>query len=211
MRISGLAISIATLMTFGGYAQAQTPAQTGELSADHVKSFFAQVQQEVTQLVQRKDNQAIMQWQDRNVADSAHFKIAIEMTHQNQPKMWSVIDLDKADIQRMRPMMGGEAMLRSLQDYSLQIQVNKVTPHGPDAATAMVTWTDTAKIMPPAMATSGQAQSTVGQATQSGQTGTQSGGQMMDVKRSFSCEQLLVREQSQLKIGLSTCTGRVQF
>ena len=118
-----------------------------------------------------------------------------------------VIDLGKADIEKMRPMMA-EQMLRSIQNYALQIQVSKVTPHGPDAATATVTWTDTARIMPPATATSGQAQSTVGQATPSG---AQAGGQMIELKRTYNCEQLLVREQGQIKIGLSTCTGSVQF
>lgn len=178
MRRSAFAITAATLIAFAGCAQAQiqTPAQSGQLSEDQVKSFFAQVQQQVTQLVQSHDNQAITQWQDRNVADSAHFKIASEVTTQGQPKMWSVIDLGKADIEKMRPMMG-EQMLHSIQNYALQIQVSKVTPHGPDAATATVTWTDTARIMPPATATSGQAQSTVGQATPGGQSGAQAGGQ----------------------------------
>lgn len=212
MRKSAFAMTTATLIAFAGCAQAQTPAQTGQLSEDQVKSFFAQVQQQVTQLVRSHDNQAITQWQDRNVADSAHFKIASEVTTQGQPKMWSVIDLGKADIEKMRPMMG-EQMLRSIQNYALQIQVSQVTPHGPDAATATVTWTDTARMMmmPPATATSGQAQSTVGQATQSGQSGAQAGGQMIEVKRTYNCEQLVVREQGQLKIGLSTCTGSVQF
>ena len=73
----------------------------------------------------------------------------------------------------------------------------------------MVTWTDSARIMPPA-ATSGQAQ-TVGQGTQSGQTGAQPGAQTVEVKRTFNCVQQVVREQAQLKIGLSTCTGKVQF
>lgn len=209
MRKSAFAITTATLIAFAGSAQAQTPAQTGQLSEDQVKSFFAQIQQQVTQLVQQHDNQAITQWENRNVADSAHFKISSEVTDQGQPKMWSVMDLGKADMEHMRPMMG-EQMLRSIQNYSLQIQVSKVTPHGPDAATATVTWNDTVRMaMPSATATSGQAQNTSGQSLQSRQA--QGGGQMIEIKRSYNCDQLVVREQQQLKLGLSTCTGSVHF
>jgi hypothetical protein len=201
--VFAIATGVATLVALAGSAR----AQTRELTADEVKLYFSQVQQDVMQLVRSGNIEGIDEWADRHVANDAHFKIFVEASHDNMPKMWSAIDLDKADAQRMRAMLGGQ-VLRSIQDYSLKIDVGRVVPHGPDAATVKVTYTDSVKLMPPAAAAAaaGQAQSTVGQAPQ---TGAQQNA--VEIKRAFDCDQLLVREQGQLKIGLSSCRGHVQL
>jgi hypothetical protein len=118
--------------------------------------------------------------------------------------MWSVIDLDKADINRLQILLG-QTVIRSIQDYSLRIDVGKVVPHGADAATVTTTWSDSFKMTPPATTAPGQVQNTVGQARAGAQPRT------LDVKRTLECDHLLVRDQGQLKIGLSDCRGQAQF
>jgi hypothetical protein len=185
-------------------------AQQRELSADEAKQFFAQVQQDATKFVQSGDVAAIRQWTASHLASDAHFRVLVETLHDNQPKVWSAADLDKADIEGVQGVMGG-AMLRSIQDYELHINVTKVVPHGADAATVEATWTDTATVVPQAARAAAQQQDTVGQASQSG---AQPGGAQpttLQVKRTAQCDHLLVREQGALKLGLSTCRGQVQF
>jgi hypothetical protein len=196
-----IAAGVATVIAFS----AATHAQTRDLTVDEVKNYFAQVQRDATQLVKRRDIDGIRQWSQRHVADGARFKVLIETIHENKPKMWSVIDLDKADMQQVKAVLG-DTILRSIQDYSLRIEVGKVVPHGADAATVMVTWSDSASVTLPAVRAAGQGQSTVGQAPQ---PGTQP--RTLDVKRTFQCDHPLVREQGQLKIDLSSCRGQVQF
>lgn len=190
-------------------------AQQRELSADEAKQFFAQVQQDATKFVQGGDVAAIRQWTASHLASDAHFRVLVETLHDNQPKVWSAADLDKADIERVQGLMGG-AMLRSIQDYELHINVTKVVPHGADAATVEATWTDTATVVPQAARAAAQQQDTVGQASQSGAQPSgapQSGAQptTLQVKRTAQCDHLLVREEGALKLGLSTCRGQVQF
>lgn len=180
-------------------------AQQRELSADEAKQFFAQVQQDATKLVQGGDPAAIRQWTARHLTDDAKFRVLVETLHDNQPKAWSAADLEKADIERMQGLMGG-ALLRSIQDYALHIDVTTVVPHGPDAATVQATWSDSAKIVPPAQRAAAQTQNTVGQAPQNGAPPT-----TVQFKRTAQCDHLLVREQGELKLGLSTCRGQVQF
>jgi hypothetical protein len=197
--------TIVTAVTTVIVLSASAHAQQRELTADVVKNYFGQVQHDVTELVQRHDMEGIAQWSDRHVADSARFKIFVEMIHDNKPMMWSAIDLDQADIHRLRDLVGAPAV-RAIQDYSLRIDVRKVIPHGADAATVMATWSDKAKLKLPEARAAGQPQSTVGQAPQ---TGTQP--RTLDVERRIECDHVLVREQGQLKIGLTSCRARAHF
>lgn len=202
MRRSVFALAgIATVIACGGPAL----AQQRELSADEAKQFFAQVQQDATKFVQGGDVAAIRQWTASHLASDAHFRVLVETLHDNQPKAWSAADLEKADIERMQGLMGG-ALLRSIQDYALHIDVTKVVSHGPDAATVEATWSDSANIVPPAQRAAAQTQDTVGQAPQNGAP-----PKTLQFKRTAQCDHLLVREQGELKLGLSTCRGQVEF
>jgi hypothetical protein len=194
-------IGLAALIALSASARAQNP----ELTADEVKNCFIQVQRDATELLQKGDVERIAQWSERHVADDAHFKVSVQAVHESTPKMWSVIDLDKADINRLQILLG-QTVIRSIQDYSLRIDIGKVVPHGADAATVTVTWSDSFKVAPPAPTAPGQAQNTVGQAPQAAAQ-----PRTVDVKRILECDHLLVREQGQLKIGLSNCRGQAQF
>ena len=189
---------------------ARAQAQQRELSADEAKQFFAQVQQDATKFVQSGDVAAIRQWTASHLASDAHFRVLVETLHDNQPKVWSAADLDKADIEGVQGVMGG-AMLRSIQDYELHINVTKVVPHGADAATVEATWSDSATVAPQAARAAAQQQDTVGQASQSGPQPSGAPPATLQVKRTAQCDHLLVREEGALKLGLSTCRGQVQF
>jgi len=196
-----IATAVATVIALSASAHAQ---QRG-LTADEVKNYFGQVQHDVTELVQRHDVEGIAQWSDRHFADEARFKVFAEMIHDNKPVMWSAIDLDKADIHRLRDLLGAPAM-RAIQDYSLRIDVRKVIPHGADAATVIATWSDKAKLKLPEARAAGQPQSSVGQATQTGTQPT-----TLDIERTIDCDHVLVREEGQLKVGLTSCRARAHF
>src|SRR5258708_8996088 len=171
-------IGLAALIALSASAR----AQNRELTADEVKNYFTQVQRDATELLQRGDVEQIAQWSERHVADDAHFKVSVQAVHESIPKMWSVIDLDKADINRLQILLG-QTVIRSIQDYSLRIDVGKVVPHGVDAATVTVTWRDSFKVTPPAPTAPGQAHSTVGQAPHpAAQPRT------VDVKRTLECD-----------------------
>lgn len=203
MQPSGRTIvtAVATVIALAAAAH----AQQRELTVDEVKNYFGQVQHDVTGLVQRHDVEGIGQWSDRHVADEARFKIFAEMIHDNKPIVFSAVNLDKADIHRLRDLLGAPAV-RAIQDYSLRIDVRKVIPHGADAATVMATWSDKAKLQLPEARAAGQPQSSVGQAPQAG---TQP--RTLDIERTIDCDHVLVREGGQLKIGLTSCTARAQF
>ena len=183
---------------------AASHAQKREMTVDEAKSYFAQVQQDAMEIVRKADVEGIGQWSDRNIADSARFRVLVEVSHDNKPRMWSVIDLSKSDAQQLKANLG-QAATKSIQDYSLRIDVNKVIPHGADAATVTAIWNDSGKLTPSSVGAAGQAQSTVGQAPQAETPKT------LEVKRTFECDHVLVREEGRLKIGLSSCRGQVQF
>jgi hypothetical protein len=198
---SATATGIAAVMTLSVAAH----AQNRQISVDEVKNYFAQVQRDATEFVRKGDMEGIGQWSDRNIADSAHFNVMVEMIHENTPKMWSVVDLSKADAQQLKAELG-QAVVRSIQDYSLRVEVNKVVSHGADAATVTVTWNDSGKLTPPAAKAAGQAQRTVGQAPQA-----EPQPRALEIKRTFECDHDLVREEGRLKISLSNCRGQVHF
>jgi hypothetical protein len=203
MRPSAFAITagIAAVAVF-------SPASHGQkrdITTEEVKEYFAQVQRDVTDLVRKGDVAGIRQWTDRNLADDARFKVMIEAMHEDKPKMWSVIDLGKADAEQLQAELG-QGVVRSIQDYSLRIEVRKVVSHGADAATVTTAWSDSGKLAPPAATAADQAQSKGGQAPQTGAR-----PRTIEIKRNFECDQLLVRDEGRLKVGLSGCRGQVHF
>jgi hypothetical protein len=120
MRPSTFAIitGVAAVVAFS----AASHAQKREITTEEVKDYFAHVQWDVTDLVRKGDVAGIRQWTARNLADDARFKVMIEAMHEDNPKMWSVIDLGKADAGQLQVDLG-QGVVRSIQDYSLRIDV----------------------------------------------------------------------------------------
>ena len=203
MRPSSFAIitGVAAVVAFS----AASHAQKREITTEEVKDYFAHVQWDVTDLVRKGDVAGIRRWTARNLADDARFKVMIEAMHEDNPKMWSVIDLGKADAEQLQAELG-QGVVRSIQDYSLRIDVRKVVSHGADAATVTTAWSDSGKLAPPAATAAEQVQ---GKSGQTPQTETQS--RTIEIKRMFECDQLLVRDEGRLKVSLSGCKGQVHF
>lgn len=203
MRPSTFAIitGVAAVVAFS----AASHAQKREITTEEVKDYFAHVQWDVTDLVRKGDVAGIRRWTARNLADDARFKVMIEAMHEDNPKMWSVIDLGKADAEQLQAELG-QGVVRSIQDYSLRIDVRKVVSHGADAATVTTAWSDSGKLAPPAATAAEQVQPESGQTPQ---TETQS--RTIEIKRMFECDQLLVRDEGRLKVSLSGCKGQVHF
>jgi hypothetical protein len=203
MRSSAFAIitGVAAVVAFS----AASHAQKREITTEEVKDYFAHVQRDVTDLVRKGDVAGIRQWTARNLADDARFKVMIEAMHEDNPKMWSVIDLGKADAEQLQAELG-QGVVRSIQDYSLRIELRKAVSHGADAATVTTAWSDSGKLAPPAATAAEQVQ---GKSGQTPQTETQS--RTIEIKRMFECDQLLVRDEGRLKVSLSGCKGQVHF
>src|ERR1700730_2855996 len=107
MRPSAFAVTtaIAAVMAFSTPSQ----AQQREMTADEVKSYFAQVQLDAMEFVRKGDVEGIGQWSDRKISDTARFRVLVEVSHDNKPRMWSVIDLSKADAQQLKAELGQAA------------------------------------------------------------------------------------------------------
>jgi hypothetical protein len=194
MRTSGLALgsALAVILAFSAPAHAQ---QT-EITAGEVAKYFEQVRKEAIEILRGGDAKKIAQWSHRHLAEGAAFKVAAEITHEGQPKMWSVIDVEKADIERLQAMLGG-VVAQGIENYTLEIEVGDVRPHGNGAATVNVTWSDSGTLKVPADAAR-PTDETVGQAQE---------GREVNIQRQFNCNHLVVREEGELKIGLSNCVG----
>ena len=81
-----------------------------------------------------------------------------------------------------------------LEDFSLEVKVFEVIPHGPDAATVTTRWTERFTLaLPPA----GE-----GDAPEAGSA---------TIEEVVDCTQVVQRNAERLQMGLMTCTGDMRF
>src|SRR5690606_20140968 len=105
--------------------------------------------------------------------------------------------LTKDDLRRMTALYGAVMAQRAIGDYSLEVTVTDVVPHGPGAATATAQWTERISI------NAGQAEAGESQPGQPPQTVT--------IEAVAECTHLLRRSEGALAFGLMTCNGDVRL
>ena len=187
---SRFAAFIAALFLFSSQPHAQ------EITASEARAYFQQVQREIMDMMRQKELGRIAGWIDDNIADGAVFQASIDIFHDGNRKGFMDLSLLKKDLQRVGGAFAGSFRQQDVGDYSLEVVVSEVMPHGPGAATAKVSWTERFTAEQPASGASPQA----------------SERESLTIESRADCSHLLQRvEGGRIAMGLSTCTGEVRF
>ena len=165
--------------------------QQNEVTAQEADAYFRQLQQEATEIVGQKDFGRLDEWIERNVADGAVWQASITIVTDGSRKGFAEMTLGKSDLRRLSPFFASAfQQQQGISDYSLEVAVNDVVPHGPGAATATVEWTERFSI---------------------DLAGEDSEEQQFTFEAVATCTHLLQRTEDSFALGLSTCTGEVRL
>lgn len=183
----GVGSAVAVMLMLSNSAQAEQHA----IVQQDVEGYLKAIQQEAIEMVRDQEVHRMVEWIERNIAEGAVFQVSINVVHGDQPKGFAALTLDKNDMLRVGGVFAGAFQQQGIEDYSLEVELHEVISHGPGAATAQVTWTET-------LALAGGQDSDAGQVT---------------IEQVTECSHLIERteEDDRLRIGLSTCTGEMRF
>lgn len=190
---SGLVALIAGLFLFSN----QLHAQQQGITATDAETYFQQVQREATEIMRAKELGRLTEWIDNNIADGTVFQASLNIFHNGNRKGFMDLSLQKEDFRLVGSAFAGSFRPDDIGDYSLEVRVFDVVPHGSGAATAKVSWTErfTAR-QPDTRSTSEQP----------------SERESLTIESRADCNHLLQRvEGDRIAIGLSTCAGEVRF
>jgi hypothetical protein len=174
-----------------------SPLQAGqhEITAQEVEAYFQQVQEEASELVRGDELHRIVEWIDEHFADGAVLQANMNIVHGEDRKGFLSMTLDKDDLTTVGGAFAGPFGQMGFEDFSLEVEVFNVIPHGPDAATVTTRWTERVTLaLPPAGA--GDAEPEAGSAT---------------IEEVVDCTQIVQRNGERLQMGLMTCTGELRF
>jgi hypothetical protein len=130
-----------------------SPLQAGEhaITAQEVEAYFQEAQEEATELVRGDELQRIVEWVDEHFADGAVLQANMNIIHGEDRKGFLSMTLDKDDLTSIGGAFAGRFGQMSFKDFSLEVEVFNVIPHGPDAATVTTRWTERVTLaLPPA-------------------------------------------------------------
>lgn len=225
--------TLAALLVFAAPVQ----AEQHELGEEEVRAYFEQLRQEVMEIVQSEAFNRIDQMTERHLGEGAVFSVTGEMMKDDRRKTFMAATLERADLVAMKHRAAAMLQGVDIADYSLEVEVAEVHPHGESAATVTATWTDRGALSRGAPTAPGAAASETGarpapqpgqqDARQEATTGTTAGettpaltpegneqqpeAGALSFERTFTCHHLVQREGEQLKIGLTTCQGQVRL
>lgn len=185
-----VAVGLAAL-AFGGAAH----AQDGPLTEEAVTGYVEQIVQDAVSMMETQDHAAISKWIDLNIAADAAFQVSASLRRQDRPMGFVSLHLTGEDLRSFGRVFAGAFGQAGISDYSLRAEVTKVTPHGTDAATAAVQWTETFSIRPEGSTESSQTQS----------------GSGISVQAVADCHHLIQRERDRMVIGLSSCVAEMAY
>jgi hypothetical protein len=174
-----------------------SPLQAGEhaITAQEVEAYFQEAQEEATELVRGDELQRIVEWVDEHFADGAVLQANMNIIHGEDRKGFLSMTLDKDDLTSIGGAFAGRFGQMSFKDFSLEVEVFNVIPHGPDAATVTTRWTERVTLALP-QAGAGDAEPEAGSAT---------------IEEVVDCTQIVQRNGERLQMGLMTCTGELRF
>lgn len=194
-----IAATVAALLLLSGGAMAQGGhPDRPDVAAEEIEAFFQQIRQEATEIIRSGEFERINEWTARNIADGAVLQASVAMLQDGERKGSADVSLDKEDILRFGGMFAGAMQQHAIKDYSLQVEVSEVVPHGPGAATARVRWTESFTV----------------DATAAGPGGAAAGrpeGATLAIEAEAVCSHLVQREGEQWALGLSTCTAELHL
>lgn len=118
----------------------QQGEQQGQLSPREVRSYFRQVEGQISQAVQSGNAKQVGDWTQANFANGASFQAVLQIGRQNgpgtAPHEIRVLSLDKNEMLQRQHIAFALApeFLHRIQNYDLGIRVVSVQPIGNDAA-----------------------------------------------------------------------------
>lgn len=183
----------AVLLTFG-----QAYGQQQDITVQEAEAYFQKIRQEATEIMRSRDFARVGEWVETNIADGAILQASLSIKSDGMPKGFVEVSLDKDDMRRLVTIFAGGVGEQLISDYGLEVAVAKVVPHGADAATVTVKWTERLSI---------GADRDENENEQSAQR-----SQEASVETVADCTHLLRRSESgALALGLSTCRGEVRL
>jgi hypothetical protein len=186
---STLAISVLALAISASGAS----GQQNEITTQEAEAYFRQLQQEATEIVGQQDFDRLDEWIEENVADGAVWQASLTIITDGKRKGFAEMTFDKSDLSRLSPFFAS-AFQQRISDYSLEVTVNDVVPHGSDTATATVEWTERFSI------------DVAGDDSE-----TEQDERQFTFEAVATCTHLLQRTEDSFALGLSTCTGEVRL
>ena len=174
-----------------------SPLQAGqhEITSQEVEAYFQEVQEEASELVRADELHRIVEWIDEHFADGAVLQANMNIVHGEDHKGFLSMTLDKDDLMAVGGAFAGPFGQMGFEDFSLEVEVFDVIPHGPDAATVTTRWTERFTLVLP-LAGQGEAEPEAGSVT---------------IEEVVDCTQIVQRNGERLQMGLMTCTGDMQF
>ncbi len=220
--------AMAVLLVFAAPAHAQQQ----DITEEEVRAYFEELRQEVMEIIEAKAFERIDPMTERHLGEGAVFSVTGEMIKDDQRKTFMAATLEREDLVAMKHRAAGMLHGVDIADYSLEVEVAEVHPHGNGAATARARWTDRGALSKSVPTAAGKmeargAQPAQQSAPQRAITGTtaeatapaltaegdkqQPEAGALRFERTFTCHHLIQREGEQLKIGLTTCQGEVRL
>jgi hypothetical protein len=190
-------LSLFAVTTATAALLATGPLQAGqhEITAQEVEAYFQEVQEEASELVRAAELHRIVEWIDEHFADGAVLQANMNIVHGEERKSFLSMTLDKDDLTAVGGAFAGPFGQMGFVDFSLEVEVFNVIPHGPDAATVTTRWTERVTLaLPPAG--EGDVEPEAGSAT---------------IEEVVDCTQIVQRNGERLQMGLMTCTGELRF
>ena len=160
----------ATLLAAPAYAQ------NAQLTEDQVRSFIEQASREAQELVQAGDWSGIQSWHQRHLADDARFAAKGTLLTKAGPTISFAATMDRKSLSRFAHMMmlsPQQVGPKSIEDFTLQAQVQNVMELPGGEASATVVFHEAGTIAVPAPAQPGEGQATQGAQSQGGAQGQQ--------------------------------------
>jgi len=168
-------------------------ASEHRIATAEIEEYFQSIQQEFNQIVQTGEYQRVVVWTQENVAEEAHLQGSFAIIHDGASKFAATVMLEKPDLLRGQGLLtAGLQADDPIEDYSLQIEVQDIVPHGEDAATVRVTWSDSGTLQPSRDQAAPEAPA-------------------VTFERHIDCRHLLQRNGDRMMIGLSNCIGEARL
>lgn len=165
-----------------------------EITTDEVEAYFEQVEQEATELVRADQLERMVEWIDENFADGAVLQANMNIIHGEVQKGFLAMKLEKDDLLRVGGMFAGPFGQMEFEDFSLEVEVSDVIPHGSGAASVTTRWTERFTLALPGV-----------------NEATEAAGEPVTVEEVVDCNQIVQRNDERLQMGLMTCIGEIRF
>jgi hypothetical protein len=189
-------LSLFGVTTAAAALLAISPLQAGEheITSQEVEAYFQEVQEEATEIVSADELHRIVEWIDEHFADGAVLQANMNIVHGEDRKGFLSMTLDKDDLTAVGGAFAGPFGQMDFEDFSLEVEVFEVIPHGPGAATVTTRWTERFTLALPPMGEGAEPEA--GSAT---------------IEEVVDCTQVVQRNGERLQMGLMTCTGDMRF